>query len=109
MWKWHHLGINVGGKKSSSVTIAQWENEWISLSVLPVALGSILSHGKVFQGIFLWLITLCQPVLSQRGRKWFNLLLIGQWHHTACEQRGGRPKSNHEQTMAEKYKEKKEE
>jgi len=47
--------------------IAQWGS---SLSVLP---GSILSHGGVFQGIFLRLITLCQPVLSQRGRKWLNL------------------------------------
>ena len=34
--------------------------------------GSIPSHG-VFQGIFPWLITLYQPVLSQRGRKWLNL------------------------------------
>jgi len=35
--------------------------------------GSIPSHGGVFQGIFLWLITLCQLVLSQCGRKWLNL------------------------------------
>jgi len=47
--------------------IAQWDS---SLSVL---LGSIPSHGGVFQGIFPWLIALCQPVLSQRGRKWLNL------------------------------------
>jgi len=71
--------------------IAQWENDCISLSVLSVARvmiaqwdmhecislhvcllrgpGSIPGHGRVFQGIFPWLITLCQPVLSQRGRK----------------------------------------
>jgi len=35
--------------------------------------GSIPSHGRVFQGIFPWLITLCQPVLSQGGRKRPNL------------------------------------
>jgi len=28
--------------------------------------GGIFSHGGIFQGIFPWLITLCQPVLSQR-------------------------------------------
>jgi len=64
--------------------IAQWDG---SLSVLPVAMigqwdsslsvllgpGSIPNHSGVFQGIFPWLITLCQPILSQRGRKWLNL------------------------------------
>jgi len=50
----------------------------------------------VFQGIFLWLITLCQPVLSQ----WLNI--SPQSHHTTCGHRGGRPMSNREQTMAEK-------
>jgi len=35
--------------------------------------GSIPSHDGVFQGIFPWLIALCQPVLSQRGKKWLNL------------------------------------
>jgi len=39
----------------------------------PCGPGSILSRGGVFQGIFSWLITLCQPVLSQRGRKLLNL------------------------------------
>ena len=47
-----------------SVMIAQWDT---SLSV------PIPSHGGVFQGIFPWLIALCQPVLSQCGRKWLNL------------------------------------
>ena len=55
------------------VMIAQWENKWISLSVLSVGPGSILSHGGVFQRSFTWLTTLCQPVLSQRGRKYLNL------------------------------------
>jgi len=33
---------------------------------------SIPSHGGVFHGNCTWLIILCQPVLSQRGRKWLN-------------------------------------
>jgi len=37
--------------------VAQWENERISLFVLPVAQGSITDHGGVFKGIFPWLIT----------------------------------------------------
>jgi len=50
--------------------IAQWDS---SLSVLPVARVQFPAMCGVSQGIFLWLITLCQPVLSQRGRKWLNL------------------------------------
>ena len=35
--------------------------------------GSIPNHGGAFEGTFPWLIALCQPVLSQRGRQWLNL------------------------------------
>jgi len=35
--------------------------------------GSIPGRGEVFQEIFPCLIALCQPVLSQRGRKGINL------------------------------------
>jgi len=52
-------------------------------------LGSIPDHGGVFQGIFSWLIVT------------ENSSIFPQWHHTTCGQRGGRPKSNHEQMMAE--------
>jgi len=47
----------------------------MNLTVCPPSCGpgSISSHGGVFQEIFLWLITLCQPVLSLLGRKWLNL------------------------------------
>ena len=34
---------------------------------------SIPSYSRVFKGIFPWLIILCQPVPSQRGKKWLNL------------------------------------
>jgi len=48
--------------------IAQWDS-----SLLPVARVQFPATAGVFQGIFPWLIALCQPVLSQRGRKWLNL------------------------------------
>jgi len=43
--------------------------------------GSTLGCGGVFQGIFLWLVTHCQPVLSQGGREWLNIsqYLYRQW------------------------------
>jgi len=51
--------------------------EGMYLAVCPLrGPGSIPSHGRVFQVIFPWLITLCQPVLSvlsQPGSKWLNL------------------------------------
>jgi len=64
-------------------------------------LGLIPSHSGVFQGIFPWLITLCQPVRASVAEKGS---ISPQWHHTTCGNRGGRPKSNHGQTMAERNK-----
>ena len=49
--------------------IAQWDS---SLSVLPVTRVQFPATVEYFKG-FPWLIALCQPVLSQRGRKWLNL------------------------------------
>jgi len=40
---------------------------------LPCGPGSIPSYSRVLQGIFLWLITLCQPALSQHRRKGLDL------------------------------------
>jgi len=71
--------------------ITQWENECIPLSVLPMGQVMIAQWGKymhltvdslrgpgligpIFQGIFPWLITLCQPILSRGGKKWLNPL-----------------------------------
>jgi len=71
----------------------------MNLTVCPLrGPGSIPSHGEVFQGIFSWLITLCQPVLSQRGRKGLNPPPNSA---TQIGHRGGMPKSNHGQTMAD--------
>jgi len=50
--------------------IAQWDS---SLSVLPVARVRFPATAEYFKGLNPWLIALCQPVLSQRGRKWLNL------------------------------------
>jgi len=48
--------------------------EWLDLTVCPsCGPGSILGHNGEIQGIFPWLITLCQPALSQHGREWLNL------------------------------------
>jgi len=42
---------------------------WMYRTVCPLhGPGSIPGNGRVFQGIFPWLITLCQPVLNQRGK-----------------------------------------
>jgi len=41
--------------------IAEWEKAWIC----PLSgRGSLPGYGTVFQGIFPWLITLCQPTLA---------------------------------------------
>jgi len=55
------IGYLMAGGQMESVLIAQCENECIPLSVHFMALVQFL-------GILPWLITLCQPVLSQRGR-----------------------------------------
>jgi len=69
------------------------------LTVCPLrSPGSIPGRGVVLQEIFLWLITLCQPVLSQHGRKWLN---PPHWHHTSCGHQEGRPKFSQGQTMVE--------
>ena len=49
-----------------SAMIAQWDS---SLSVFSVARVQFPATAEIFP----WLIALCQPILSQRGRKWLNL------------------------------------
>jgi len=66
----------------------------------PCGPGLIPSHGGVFQEVFPRLITLCQPVLSQRGRQWLDLPSMTP--HNLWRHRGGRLKCNHGQKMAEK-------
>jgi len=53
--------------------------------------GLIPDHGGVFQGIFPWLITLCQPVLSQRGRKMTQSPLNGATQAMEIEEEGPSP------------------
>jgi len=59
--------------------------------------GSMPVHGGVFQGVGPWVITLCQPILNQCGRKWLNLTSIAP--HNLWR---SRPTSNHGYTVAEK-------
>jgi len=59
------------------VVIVGWKFlDLTSITIPQMRVGSFFylnSHGGVFQGIFPWLIALCQSVLSQRGRKWLKL------------------------------------
>jgi len=74
--------------------------DWMNPTVCPpCGPSSIPSRGWVFQGIFPWLLTLCQPILSQRPGS-----ISPQWHHATCGQRGGRPQFYYGQTMAEEKK-----
>jgi len=52
-----------------SVTMAQWKNDRILLSVLPVARVQFPAMAEDFNGFSL----ADHTVLSQRGRKWLNL------------------------------------
>jgi len=61
---------------------------------LPHDPGSIPSHGGVFQEIFPCLITLSQPVLSQRGRKWLNLLSMASHNLWTLKKGGPLPAKN---------------
>jgi len=53
---------------------------------------------EAFQMMFPWLITLCQPVLCQRGK---NGSISLKWHHATCGNQEDKQKFNHWQTMAE--------
>jgi len=64
--------------------------------------GLIPSPGEVFLRIFSWLITLCQ--FSSWASVTKNGSISSQWHRTTCGHRGGRLKSNHGQTAAERNK-----
>ena len=54
-----------------SFMITQWENECIWSSSCPEF--NSQPYYIIFHGIFPWLVTLCQPVLSQRVGKWLKL------------------------------------
>jgi len=92
--QWGNECISLSVFSMAWVMIAQWGNECTSLSVLSIAWVKFPAvHGGVFQKIFPWLITLCQPVLSQHGKKWFNLSPTTQHNNTTRGHQGGRPKS----------------
>ena len=75
--------------------IAQWGS---SLSVLPVARAQFPAMAEYFKGFFPdW----SHSVIPSWASVTENSSISPQWHHTTCEQWGGRPKSNHGQTMAD--------
>ena len=82
----------------AQVMIAQWDG---SLSVLPMARVQFPVMVEYFKGLF--------PGWSHSANlSWASVAENGsislQWHHTTRGQRGGRPKSNHGQTMADRKK-----
>ena len=109
----------------AQVMIAQWENECISLSVLPVAWVRIVQWEN--ECISLSVLSVARVMIAQREIECISLSVLTvarvqfptvveyfranvaedgwispQWHHSPCGHWGGRPKSNHGQTVAEK-------
>jgi len=80
------------------VMIAQWDS---SLYVLPVARVQFPATAKYFKGFFPGCSHSASPSWASMAE---NGSISTQWHHTTCGQRGGRPKSNHRQTMADRKK-----
>ena len=74
--QWENEYISMPVLSMARVTIAQWENECISLPVLFLVRVQfpVVEYFERFYSA--WLITVCQPILNQRGRKWLNLPLI---------------------------------
>jgi len=79
-----------------SVMIAQRDR---SLSVLPVARVQFLATAEYFKGFFPGWSHSANPSWASVAE---NGSISPQWHHTICGQWGGRPKSNHGQTMADR-------
>jgi len=67
----------------------------------PCGQGSHPGHGRIFWGIVPWLITLCQPVLSQRGRKWLNHPSMAP--HNLDIKEGGRSSTMDRRWVKEKH------
>ena len=75
----------------------------MNLSQISAALVQFPPAVEYFQGIFLLLDTLCQPVISQHGKKWLNIPSMALTQ-TTCRDRDRRllPTFAHRQPMAEK-------
>jgi len=78
--------------------IAKWDS---SLTVLPVARVQFPARAEYFKGFFPGWSHSANPSWASVAE---NGSISPQWHHTTCGQRGGRPKSNHGQTMADRKK-----
>jgi len=78
------------------VMITQWDT---SLPVLPVARVQFPATAEYFKGFLPGWSHSANPSWASLGE---NGSIPPQWHHTTCGQRGGRPKFNHGQTMADR-------
>jgi len=72
-----------------------------SLSVLPVAWVQFPATAEYSKGFFPGWSRSANPSWARVAE---NGSISPQWHHTTCGQWGGRPKSNHGQTMADRKK-----
>jgi len=117
--QWENEWISLSVLPVAQVLIAQWENEWISLSVLPVAqvLMAQWENEWIPLSVLPWPGFNSQPWWSifkgflpgrshSANPSWVSVTDNGsispKWHHTTCAHRGGRLKSDHWQTMAER-------
>ena len=99
--EWSHPGpenteVKWWNNDAKSVMIAQWDS---SLSVLPVARVQFPAMAEYFKGFFPGWSRSANPSWASVAE---NGSISPQWHHTTCGQRGGRPKFNHGQTMADR-------
>jgi len=83
---------------AKSVMIAQWDS---SLSVLPVARVQFPATVEYFKGFFPGWSHSANPCWASVAE---NGSISPQRHHTTCGQRGGRPKFNHGQALADSKK-----
>jgi len=90
-YKQVHQRSNWNGNKF--VMIAQWDS---SLSVLPVTRVQFPTTAEYSKGLFPGWSHSTNPSWASVAE---NGSISPQWHHTTCGQRGGRPKSNHGQTI----------
>ena len=79
-----------------SIMVAQWDS---SLFVLPVARVQFPTTAEHFKGFFPGWSHSANPSWASVAE---NGSISPQWRHTTCGQRGGRPKSTHGQTVADR-------
>ena len=82
--------------RNKSIMIARWDS---SLSVLPVGRAQFPTTAEYSNGFFPGWPHSANPSWASVSE---NGSISPHWHHTNWRQRGGRPKSNHRWTMADR-------